>query len=208
MSAPFREPPKLDMRLTEARNALAQAEFQNRRLQTTIDALTAERDQATAEAAILKRYMGSLNEAIEQRDTLRAELGKACSVANNLLAVIHRDGGHYLHAHGEQKTIDDAHKIIADERAELAEVKAQRNSAVRLLHHYDEWRAEGTVCPHCAAAVTDFLAAPAASAIVRRWKALEAEHAAAVAISHASTTHSDDVRPWLAAVAAVEEEGK
>ena len=39
------------------------------------------------------------NEAIRQRD--------------NLLACIHRDGGHYVAQHGVDKACDDAYEIIA-----------------------------------------------------------------------------------------------
>lgn len=33
---------------------------------------------------------------------------------NNLLAVIHRDGGHYTGKHGVQKSAEDAMKIVAE----------------------------------------------------------------------------------------------
>jgi hypothetical protein len=38
--------------------------------------------------------------------------------AGNLLAVIHRDGGHYLDHHGWRKAVDDAKRIWYDLRAE------------------------------------------------------------------------------------------
>jgi hypothetical protein len=31
---------------------------------------------------------------------------------SNLLAIIHRDGGHYMNKHGIDKTVKDAHKIL------------------------------------------------------------------------------------------------
>lgn len=37
----------------------------------------------------------------------------------NLLARIHRDGGHYTVEHGLAKSVEDADKVICDMRAEL-----------------------------------------------------------------------------------------
>lgn len=32
----------------------------------------------------------------------------------NLLARIHRDGGHYTMKHGLEKSVEDAHKVVAN----------------------------------------------------------------------------------------------
>ena len=38
---------------------------------------------------------------------------------SSLLAVIHRDGGHYEDKHGTEKAVEDAMEIICDERLSL-----------------------------------------------------------------------------------------
>jgi chromosome segregation ATPase len=43
----------------------------------------------------------------------------------NLLAVIHRDGGHYAAAHGDTKAAKDAEQIVVNLRAALAEVRGE-----------------------------------------------------------------------------------
>lgn len=40
---------------------------------------------------------------------------------NSLLAVIHRDGGHYQNAHGTAKAVEDAIRIVAERNAQLDE---------------------------------------------------------------------------------------
>lgn len=39
----------------------------------------------------------------------------------NLLAVIHRDGGHYVSEHGFEKATEDAMNVIIEERNRLAQ---------------------------------------------------------------------------------------
>jgi len=63
-------------------------------------------------------------------DVLRAALERAERDRNNLLARIHRDGGHYHQQHGTDKAVADAHEIVAQlfvDRVVLAdEVRACR----------------------------------------------------------------------------------
>jgi len=52
---------------------------------------------------------------------LQAELGTAKAENQsfgNVLAVIHRDGGHYITKHGHEKASEDAIKIVLDLRKE------------------------------------------------------------------------------------------
>lgn len=42
---------------------------------------------------------------------------------NNLLAVIHRDGGHYSQEHGLEKSTRDAVRLTLNERHEAEEIK-------------------------------------------------------------------------------------
>ena len=41
---------------------------------------------------------------------------------NELLAVIHRDGGHYVQEHGIEKAVEDAITLINKERSELSHI--------------------------------------------------------------------------------------
>ncbi len=57
-----------------------------------------------------------------KRDAWRGGGSYEASMLRDLLAVIHRDGGHYVEAHGMDKAIEDAHaKVIARTHA-LAEL--------------------------------------------------------------------------------------
>ena len=56
-------------------------------------------------------------ELMAGRDELRAEL-------QNLLAVIHRDGGHYTAEHGLEKSVQDAMRLVPELRAERDELRA------------------------------------------------------------------------------------
>ncbi len=62
---------------------------------------------------------------------------------DNLLARIHRDGGHYVQQHGLEKAIEDAHKVSANRTCDLDEaVGLLRESHDQfdyiLSHVYDE----------------------------------------------------------------------
>jgi len=61
----------------------------------------------------------------QERDEARRELGE-------ILAVIHRDGGHYTDKHGISKSVADAHATWAD-------VVRERDEARELA---DQWRKE------------------------------------------------------------------
>ncbi|MBV5322597.1 MAG: hypothetical protein JZU60_02030 [Ilumatobacteraceae bacterium] len=58
---------------------------------------------------------------IAERDALNNHLG-------NLLAVIHRDGGHYQDAHGTDKAVADAMLIVPNLIADLYAEKSLRHS--------------------------------------------------------------------------------
>ena len=49
----------------------------------------------------------------------------------NVLAVIHRDGGHYITEHGHKKASEDARKIVLDERAENNQLKDFARPVIR-----------------------------------------------------------------------------
>jgi len=59
------------------------------------------------EAATTARYDARLAEVEKERDECKKWLGE-------LLAVIHRDGGHYLDENGPEFSVRDAHKVWAD----------------------------------------------------------------------------------------------
>lgn len=81
-----------------------------RQLQQDLAAVTAERDEWIACHAKLFRKLG------------------------NLLAVIHRDGGHYQSEHGIDKAIEDAQRRICDTHAGLGAVDELAMLVRRLAH--------------------------------------------------------------------------
>lgn len=67
-----------------------------------------------------------------KRDAWRGGDSYEASMLRDLLAVIHRDGGHYVEAHGLDKAIEDAHaKVLARAHAldELVALKGIKDSA-------------------------------------------------------------------------------
>ena len=56
--------------------------------------------------AALEEYRKKISEQAAEVERLRAALG-------DLLAIIHRDGGHHTAAVGEQQSVEDAHKVWA-----------------------------------------------------------------------------------------------
>lgn len=46
--------------------------------------------------------------------------------AGNVLAVIHRDGGHYISKHGWKKACEDAKNMIPKERQELEQLRYEK----------------------------------------------------------------------------------
>lgn len=55
---------------------------------------------------------------------------------SNLLARIHRDGGHYEHEHGTAKAVEDADKIIADLYGQVEELRCALEQSLKLQSHY------------------------------------------------------------------------
>lgn len=80
-----------------------------------IERLTKERDEALAAEAEYRRKNHALT---NERDANAKWLGE-------LLAVIHRDGGHYQSQHGDEKAVDEAHMIVARLLTERDEARAQ-----------------------------------------------------------------------------------
>jgi hypothetical protein len=50
-------------------------------------------------------------DATERAESAERQLAEASHELNNLLAVIHRDGGHYVSEHGKTKAVEDATKL-------------------------------------------------------------------------------------------------
>ena len=55
-------------------------------------------------------------DAIDELLTFRKETMIYKHILESLLAIIHRDGGHYTAAHGIPKSVEDAITIVANER--------------------------------------------------------------------------------------------
>lgn len=51
---------------------------------------------------------------IAEKDELLAAMFKNTKLLRDMLAVVHRDGGHYTEKYGIEKSAEDALKIIAD----------------------------------------------------------------------------------------------
>ena len=76
-------------------------------------------------------FEGRYKDALEIRPILRAMQREADQLrqrVGDLLAVIHRDGGHYQIEHGEEKAIEDAKSVVLTDRQRVAflEVELQR----------------------------------------------------------------------------------
>lgn len=65
---------------------------------------------------------------------VRAESAEHC--LRNLLAVVHRDGGHYVSKHGIARATDDAVRVVNDLRA------AREAAEAAALQIGDQWRAQ------------------------------------------------------------------
>lgn len=78
--------------------------------------------------AIEQRIQKRCEEAERERAELLQELG-------NLLAIIHRDGGHYMSKHGVKKAIEDAHTIWAG----LIDLEADNATLRKRLEPIEEW---------------------------------------------------------------------
>lgn len=68
-----------------------------------------------------------------ERDTLRADLTLVTQAHGNLLAVIHRDGGHYVDRVGWAQAAKDAQRIVIELRATLDVMASDRHSVEREL---------------------------------------------------------------------------
>lgn len=62
---------------------------------------------------------------IKDRDLLKAETESLRHRLNELLCVIHRDGGHYIAEHGEEKALADAHTVALTALHEAEQFKAR-----------------------------------------------------------------------------------
>lgn len=60
-----------------------------------------------------------------ERDHLKAEVENLRHGRNELLCVIHRDGGHYIAQHGEEKALVDAHTVALTALHEAEQFKAR-----------------------------------------------------------------------------------
>ena len=84
------------------------------------------RDEAqralSGEAAHIKSLGGLLADAARERDEARRDLGE-------ILAVIHRDGGHHTGEHGVSKSVADAHATWAAVVRERDDARVEADSA-------------------------------------------------------------------------------
>lgn len=99
-------------------------------LRDEVQRLTEAHDRMKWAAEVADNEKAARMDAEKERDTLRASL-------INLLCRIHRDGGHYLHAHGLEKACADADTIVAQLNADrdcepMAEIAALRSGVERL----------------------------------------------------------------------------
>jgi hypothetical protein len=88
----------------------------------------AERDARIAELT------ASRNFAMEERDGWIVSHAQLFRKIGNLLAVIHRDGGHYQSEHGLDKAIADAHQRICDTRVAIGAADELAMLVRRLAH--------------------------------------------------------------------------
>ncbi len=61
----------------------------------------------------------------------------------NLLAIIHRDGGHYYTEHGSEKAVEDAHQIWAELQAYKVWAEDVARPALEAKHDHIEYALEG-----------------------------------------------------------------
>jgi hypothetical protein len=72
---------------------------------------------------------------------------QALNGAKNLLAVIHKDGGHYLEAHGWEKACEDAILEVYSMRQEISELRAMAEQAQEIGVSEGLFDAEESVLP-------------------------------------------------------------
>lgn len=83
------------------------------------------------------REKASVIDQLKARLTLAEEENQSFG---NVLAVIHRDGGHYITKHGHEKASVDAIKVVLDERTKLA---AAEEKIERMRGEVEFWMGEG-----------------------------------------------------------------
>ena len=77
------------------------------------------------------------------------KLRKENESASNLLAIIHRDGGHYQTKHGTVKSIKDAIKIWHDLRNQLEQANEDAERLYKHARHLqicNYWDSNGALC--------------------------------------------------------------
>lgn len=90
-----------------------------------------------------KMHVGSvlINDLWREVKQLRADIG-------NLLAIIHRDGGHHEGEVGTKQAIEDAKKVYYDLRAENAEMMEALEEARKVIEGYAEYELSPTLAKH------------------------------------------------------------
>jgi len=96
--------------ITEARDLLLRAALDANEFYST------ERDELTRDVVKLRADLAA---AVAKRNEWAGGAARLSSQLGNLLAVIHRDGGHYEAEHGTEKACADAMQRICDTRARL-----------------------------------------------------------------------------------------
>ena len=79
----------------------------------------------------LERYKNA-HEAAER------ELTKIQRYLNDLLAIIHRDGGHYQAEHGYEKAVRDAINVISQQREQIATLKVDVEKQVIYISNLND----------------------------------------------------------------------
>jgi chromosome segregation ATPase len=86
-------------------------------LLASLSAMTTRAQQAEAQInnwkACAECYKTERGEALDRAEKAEHDLAEAVLQRNNLLCRIHRDGGHYIAAHGVVKACEDADLIVA-----------------------------------------------------------------------------------------------
>jgi len=104
-----------------------------KRAKATISAVQSLRDRAETFRIRMEIAEDNLTKVCIQRDQAKAELAATSKWLGELLAIIHRDGGHYSQERGWQKSVNDAHLIWADligKAEELAALKSRPEGRV------------------------------------------------------------------------------
>lgn len=105
-----------------------------------------------AHAALIVGAVNALPVLLDDADAADARIAKAererdeaVAMLRNLLARVHRDGGHHSDAVGLAQATEEADEIIARDFAELARLRAPRPSAI-VLRPVDPMTARGLPC--------------------------------------------------------------